>query len=232
VLEIAASGQLALFCVGRLVAGLGVGFISAVIILYISEIAPKKVRGALVSGYQFCITIGILLANCVVYATQDRLDTGSYRIPVGVQFLWSVVLGVGLLFLPESPRYFVRKGELEKAVAALASVRSQPIESEYVQDELAEIVANHEFEMSLQGRTSYVGSWVACFKGGFTDGSSNLRRSILGIGKSLTYSLPTTTVADISHQVFKQCNNSPASTSSFTSEPPSSKPLARSPTPS
>lgn len=38
-----------------------------------SEIAPKKVRGALVSGYQFCITIGILLANCVVYATKNRL---------------------------------------------------------------------------------------------------------------------------------------------------------------
>ena len=53
------------------------------VILYMSEIAPKKVRGALVAGYQFCITIGILLANCVVYATQNRDDTGSYRI-VGI----------------------------------------------------------------------------------------------------------------------------------------------------
>ena len=52
------------------------------VILYMSEIAPKKVRGALVAGYQFCITIGILLANCVVYATQNRDDTGSYRIPI------------------------------------------------------------------------------------------------------------------------------------------------------
>jgi MFS family permease len=50
ILEIAAAGQLALFCVGRVVAGLGVGFISNVIILYMSEIAPKKVRGALVAG--------------------------------------------------------------------------------------------------------------------------------------------------------------------------------------
>jgi MFS family permease len=47
--------------VGRLIAGGGVGFISAIIILYMSEIAPKKVRGALVAGYQFCITIGIVL---------------------------------------------------------------------------------------------------------------------------------------------------------------------------
>ncbi|KAJ7802623.1 hypothetical protein B0H14DRAFT_3780204 [Mycena olivaceomarginata] len=49
----------------------GVGFISAIIILHMSEIAPKKACGALVSGYQFAITIGILLANCVVQATQN-----------------------------------------------------------------------------------------------------------------------------------------------------------------
>lgn len=42
------------------------------VITYMSEIAPKKVRGALVAGYQLCITIGILLTNCVVYATQNR----------------------------------------------------------------------------------------------------------------------------------------------------------------
>lgn len=53
VLEIASSGQLALMTVGRLVAGLGVGFESAVIILYMSEVAPRKIRGAIVSAYQF-----------------------------------------------------------------------------------------------------------------------------------------------------------------------------------
>merc|ERR1712093_588383 len=42
---------------GRVIAGIGVGFESAIVILYMSEICPKKVRGALVAGYQFCITI-------------------------------------------------------------------------------------------------------------------------------------------------------------------------------
>lgn len=92
ILEIASTG-LGLMVAGRLIAGFGVGFISAIIILYMSEIAPRKVRGALVSGYQFAITIGILLANCVVYATENRLDTGSYRIPIGVQFAWALILG-------------------------------------------------------------------------------------------------------------------------------------------
>ena len=105
-----ASTAVGLFCAGRFICGLGVGFISAIIILYMSEIAPKKVRGALVAGYQFCITIGILLANCVVYASQNRLDTGSYRIPIAVQFLWALILGTGLFFLPESPRFYVKKG--------------------------------------------------------------------------------------------------------------------------
>merc|ERR1712093_268099 len=56
---------------GRVIAGIGVGFESAIVILYMSEICPKKVRGALVAGYQFCITIGLLLAACVVYACEN-----------------------------------------------------------------------------------------------------------------------------------------------------------------
>jgi sugar porter (SP) family MFS transporter len=176
-----ASTTLAVMVVGRLIAGLGVGFISAIIILYMSEIAPKKVRGALVSGYQFCITIGILLANCVVYATQNRDDTGSYRIPIAVQFLWAIILATGLFFLPESPRFFVKKGKLEAAAKALASVRGQPIDSDYIQDELAEIIANHEYEMNVIPQTTYLQGWANCFHGSITKGSSNVRRTILGI---------------------------------------------------
>ena len=99
--------------VGRLVAGFGVGFVSAIIILYMSEIAPRKVRGAIVSGYQFCITIGIMvsvlpqttsqkesgahllhpqLASIINNFTQDRADSGSYRIPIGIQFAWGLIL--------------------------------------------------------------------------------------------------------------------------------------------
>jgi sugar porter (SP) family MFS transporter len=176
-----ASTDVPLMTVGRLIAGGGVGFISAIIILYMSEIAPKKVRGALVSGYQFCITLGILLANCVVYATQNRKDTGSYRIPIAVQFLWAIILALGLFVLPESPRYFVKKGRLEDAAKALSNVRGQPIESEYIQDELAEIIANHEYELSVVPQTNYISQWTNCFKGSIFKGSSNVRRTVLGI---------------------------------------------------
>jgi MFS family permease len=54
VLQIASTNQLVLMVFGRLIAGLGVGFNSAIVILYMSEIAPKRIRGALGSGCQFC----------------------------------------------------------------------------------------------------------------------------------------------------------------------------------
>ncbi|KAL8912885.1 MAG: hypothetical protein Q9171_002179 [Xanthocarpia ochracea] len=179
ILQTASTG-LGLLVAGRLIAGFGVGFVSAIIILYMSECSPKKIRGAIVSGYQFAITIGLLLANCVNYATQDRMDTGSYRIPIAIQMLWALILGGGIAFLPDSPRYFVKRGKLDKAAQSLARLRSQPIGSDYVQHELAEIVANHEYELQVVPQGTYWSSWANCFKGSLWKPSSNLRRTILG----------------------------------------------------
>lgn len=145
-----------------------------------SEIAPRKVRGAIVSGYQFCVTIGLLLASCVDYATEMRTDRVSYRLPIGLQMVWAVILAVGLFFLPDSPRYFVRKGQLDRAAGALARLRGQDVSSDYIQDELAEIVANHEFEMSVIPQGGYFDSWLNCFRGSLWKAQSNLRRTILG----------------------------------------------------
>lgn len=141
---------------------------------------PKRVRGALVSGYQFCITVGLLLASCVVYATENRNDTGAYRIPIGVQFAWALILGVGLVFLPDSPRYFVKKGRSEDAALSLSRLRGQPRDSEFIETELAEIIANEEYERAIIPGTSWFASWANCFKGGLWNQRSNLRRTILG----------------------------------------------------
>ena len=142
--------------------------------------APKAVRGALVAGYQFCITIGILLASVVVYVTKDIDNTGQYRIPIAIQFAWAIILAGGLMMLPDSPRYFVKRGRLEKASAALCRLRGQPADSDYIQNELAEIVANEEYERSIIPTTTFFSSWAACFSGGLRSPNSNLRRTILG----------------------------------------------------
>jgi SP family sugar:H+ symporter-like MFS transporter len=84
-----------LFIAGRFFAGYGVGLISALIPMYQSETAPKWIRGTIVGAYQLAITIGLLLAAVVNNATKDRTDSGSYRIPIAVQFAWSLILIVG-----------------------------------------------------------------------------------------------------------------------------------------
>jgi sugar porter (SP) family MFS transporter len=180
VIQMFAAKGLALIVVGRIIAGLGVGFVSAIIILYMSEICPRKIRGALVSGYQFCITIGIMIASIVVNFTKDRRDDSAYRIPIGLQFAWAAVLGFGLFALPESPRYFVKKQNITKARNTLARLRGQDENSALVEAELAEIVANAEYERSMMPSTSWFGSWAACFSGSLWNPASNLRRTILG----------------------------------------------------
>ncbi|KAI1152538.1 general substrate transporter [Nemania diffusa] len=176
-----ASAGLSLLIVGRAVAGLGVGGVSAIVVLYMSEIAPRKVRGAIVSAYQFFITVGLLLASAVDYATQNRDDSGSYRIPISIQMVWAMVLAGGLYFLPESPRFYVRKGEIDRAAHSLSRLRGQDVASDLIKGELTEIVATHKHECSLLPEGGYWSTWLICFGGSLKDGSSNLRRTILGI---------------------------------------------------
>lgn len=63
--------------------------------MYQSETAPKWIRGTIVGTYQLAITIGMFLAAIVNNSTKDRMDSGSYRIPIAIQFAWSIILVVG-----------------------------------------------------------------------------------------------------------------------------------------
>ena len=121
-----------------------------------------------------------MLAACVNYAVKDRTDSGAYRIPIGIQFLWGLGLGGGLLLLPDSPRYFVKKGKVDQARAALSRLRSQPPDSSYVEEELAEIVANDAYEKEIVPSSTWYASWASCFRGSLFKQSSSLRRTILG----------------------------------------------------
>jgi MFS transporter, SP family, sugar:H+ symporter len=134
--------------------------ISAQIPLYQSETAPKWIRGTIVGAYQWAITIGLFLAAIVNNATKSRNDTGSYRIPVALQFAWALILMGGMLMLPETPRFLIKQGKHEQAATSLARLRRLPVDHPGLVDELAEVRANHEFEMSV-GK----GTYADCFKG-------------------------------------------------------------------
>ncbi|KAF2004386.1 glucose transporter-like protein [Amniculicola lignicola CBS 123094] len=159
ILQTASTSQ-PLFIAGRFFAGLGVGLVSALIPMYQSETSPKWIRGTIVGCYQLAITIGLFLAAIVNNSTKNRQDTGSYRIPIAIQFLWSLILVVGLIFLPETPRYLIKMDRYDKAAKSLGKLRRLPIDHPAVVEELNEIQANHLYEMSL-GKSTY----TECFKG-------------------------------------------------------------------
>ncbi|RKF71113.1 putative glucose transporter rco-3 [Golovinomyces cichoracearum] len=153
--------KLPMFISGRFFAGLGVGLISTLIPLYQSETAPKWIRGVIVGSYQLAITIGLLLAAVVDNATKDRNDSGSYRIPLGIQFVWAIILMTGIFLLPETPRYLIRVGNQKEAARALSKLRHLSVEHSSILEELEEISQIHAHETSL-GKASY----SDCVKGG------------------------------------------------------------------
>jgi len=169
-----ASTTIPIFVVGRVFAGLGVGVASCLVPMYQSECAPKWIRGGVVACYQWAITIGLLVASVTVNATKDFDSANSYRIPIGIQFVWAAILCIGLAILPESPRYLLLKGNEDEAWKSLSKLYSAPYDDPDVQAEFSEITASLEKERSF-GKTSL----LDCFK---TDKRKNLQRTLTGLG--------------------------------------------------
>ena len=138
----------------RFFAGVGVGAVSLLIPLYQSETSPKYCRGTMVCAYQLFITLGLLAASAVNMVTNHLETAAAYRIPMGLQLTWACVLSLGLLILPETPRYLVKRGYRDSAALSLSRLRRLDITHPALLEELAEIEANHEYEMTL-GDDSY-----------------------------------------------------------------------------
>ncbi|KAJ5793741.1 MFS monosaccharide transporter [Penicillium paradoxum] len=145
---------------GRWVAGLGVGAISLLVPMYQAESGPRHIRGSLISTYQLFITLGIFVANCINFGTEDRSDTGAWRIPMGITFLWAIILGVGMMFFPESPRYDYRQGRVDKAMNTLAKIYGIPLNHRALHIEFDEIKQKHD-EEKVNGQASWIQMFCA-----------------------------------------------------------------------
>lgn len=137
---------------GRFFTGIGVGNLSATGPLYNSELAPPELRGMLVSMQQLAITIGIMLAYWISYGSNNIGGTGeeqsdwAWRTPMFCQGVPAIILAIGVWFLPYSPRWLVKQGRDEEALAALSTLRSRSTEDRLVRIEYLEIKAEAEFE--------------------------------------------------------------------------------------
>lgn len=133
------------FLIVRFIIGLAVGVASFVAPLYISEIAPFKIRGALIAVYQLMITVGIF----AMFVSNSLLSfTGSWIIMMAVLLIPSSIMLIFSLFVPETPRWLVLKGRNEEARAVLNRIRGS---KEEITAELKEIEESHKVGRSSIG---------------------------------------------------------------------------------
>ena len=118
------------FALARFVGGLGVGAASMLSPLYITELAPAKVRGMLVSLYQLAIVIGILLIFFVNLLVQNMGDEAwnvnwGWRYMLGSETLPALLFFTAMFFVPESPRWLAKEKREEEALGVLSRINGE-----------------------------------------------------------------------------------------------------------
>ncbi|KAL2821022.1 hypothetical protein BJX63DRAFT_418072 [Aspergillus granulosus] len=144
------------FMMGRFVTGFGVGSCSLLVPLYQGETSPRQIRGAMIN-----------------YGTEGMTSSASWRIPLGITFLWGLILGIGIIFFPESPRYDYRHGRIDKAKSTMAKLHGVPHTHRIIVQELAEIKEQLEAESASKGG---IHGFIEMFQG-----PRMLYRIILGV---------------------------------------------------
>jgi len=110
----------------RFVMGIGIGAKNATVPIYSAEMAPARVRGALVMFWQLWVVIGIFLGFCANVIVKDTGDI-SWRLQLGSAFIPSFILGAGIFFCPESPRWLMKHGKIAQGFKSMDKLRAHPI---------------------------------------------------------------------------------------------------------
>lgn len=172
-IQVGAHHEIGMIYGGRVVAGLGIGGMSSVTPVLVSESCPPNIRGRVTGLFQEFLVIGSTFAYWLNYGVALHVPEGTkqWRIPVAIQIIPGGLMLVGLFFLRESPRWLMKQGRHDEAVESLAYIRNEPESSESVQREIAEIrAALAEETAATEGVT-----WKECLQ------KSNRRRLLIAV---------------------------------------------------
>lgn len=127
----AAAVNIFMLIIGRILLGFGIGFGNQAVPLYLSEIAPPKIRGAVNQLFQLTTCTGILVADLINYFT-EQLHPWGWRLSLGLATVPAFLMFVGGIFLPETPNSLVEQGRLDEAREILKKVRgTEKVEAEF-----------------------------------------------------------------------------------------------------
>ncbi|KAJ5269689.1 hypothetical protein N7505_005447 [Penicillium chrysogenum] len=160
--QVAAHHEIGVIYGGRVIAGFGIGGMSSITPVFVSENCPPATRGRVAGLFQEFLVIGSTFAYWLNYGVALHVPEGTsqWRIPVGIQLVPGGLMLIGLFFLKESPRWLMTKGRRDEALQSLVYIRNEPETSEAIQVEFAEIsAAIHEEMQATEGLT-----WKECLK--------------------------------------------------------------------
>ena len=135
---------------------LKVGLASTTVPLYQAEITAPSTRGRIVSLQQWSITWGILIQYFVQFGCSYIQGTASFRVPWGLQMIPGIILAIGMLWFPESPRWLIDHGRKDEARTILADLHGNgDPNAGLVRLEYEEICQQVEFEKT-EGAKNYL----------------------------------------------------------------------------
>ncbi|KAL8964376.1 MAG: hypothetical protein Q9183_004494, partial [Haloplaca sp. 2 TL-2023] len=139
-------------CCGRVICGVGVGAIDCVIPVWSAEVSSHSARGAFLA-IEFCMNIGgVVLAYWIEYfAHLDPDQEMAWRTPLALQLIFVTIIGIGINFFPESPRWLMKMGREEEARSVLKATREADVEYE-----LKGIKKVVKYELETSGANHYI----------------------------------------------------------------------------